>query len=86
MARFLCVRGGIAVRTARGLRKVPTYLDLHRATGGRFSWGLVSGGTDLHKLIANRLAHSSRQAAVLALCSPFANITVRPLHSAWPVP
>ena len=28
-----------------------TYLDLHRQTGVRFSWGLVSGGTDLKKLI-----------------------------------
>ncbi len=28
-----------------------TYLDLHRQTGVRFSWGLVSGGTDLEKLI-----------------------------------
>ena len=28
-----------------------TFLDLHRATGVRFSWGLVSGGTDLPRLI-----------------------------------
>jgi len=30
---------------------VQTYLDLHQQTGVRFSWGLVSGGTDLKKLI-----------------------------------
>ena len=28
-----------------------TYLDLHRQTGVRFSWGLVSGGTDLKQLV-----------------------------------
>ena len=28
-----------------------TYLDLHAQTGVRFSWGLVSGGSDLNKLI-----------------------------------
>ena len=32
-------------------RPSQTYLDLHRQTGVRFSWGLVSGGTDLKKLI-----------------------------------
>jgi hypothetical protein len=30
---------------------VQTYLELHRQTGVRFSWGLVSGGTDLEKLL-----------------------------------
>jgi len=30
---------------------VQTYLDLHKETGVRFSWGLVSGGTDLGKLL-----------------------------------
>jgi hypothetical protein len=30
---------------------VQTYLDLHKQTGVRFSWGLVSGGSDLKKLI-----------------------------------
>ncbi|MGD0089128.1 MAG: glycosyl hydrolase, partial [Planctomycetota bacterium] len=30
---------------------VQTYLDLHQQTGVRFSWGLVSGGSDLKKLI-----------------------------------
>ena len=28
-----------------------TFLDLHRQTGVSFSWGLVSGGSDLNKLI-----------------------------------
>src|SRR5262249_26253665 len=27
------------------------FLDLHQQTGARFSWGLVSGGSDLPKLI-----------------------------------
>ena len=37
-----------------------TYLDLHQQTGVRFSWGLVSGGTDLKKLIetARQLAEA----------------------------
>ncbi len=49
---FRWVRGGIEGVTARGPTTVQTYLDLHRQTGARFSWGLVSGGTDLKKLIA----------------------------------
>ena len=28
-----------------------TYLDLHKEADVRFSWGLVSGGTDLKKLV-----------------------------------
>ena len=50
-AGFRWVRGGIEGLTARGPTTVQTYLDLHRQTGARFSWGLVSGGTDLKKLI-----------------------------------
>ena len=48
---FRWVRGGIEGLTDHGPTTVQTYLDLHRATGVRFSWGLVSGGTDVHKLI-----------------------------------
>lgn len=48
---FRWVRGGIEGVTAQGPTTVQTYLDLHRKTGVRFSWGLVSGGTDLAKLI-----------------------------------
>jgi hypothetical protein len=47
---FRWVRGGIEGLTAEGPTTVQTYLDLHKETGVRFSWGLVSGGTDLKKL------------------------------------
>ncbi len=48
---FRWVRGGIEGLTAKGPTTVQTYLDLHAQTGVRFSWGLVSGGTDLARLI-----------------------------------
>ena len=48
---FRWVRGGIEGLTVKGPTTIQTYLDLHRRTGVRFSWGLVSGGTDLKKLI-----------------------------------
>jgi hypothetical protein len=48
---FRWVRGGIEGLTAQGPTTIDTYLDLHRQTGVRFSWGLVSGGSDLKKLI-----------------------------------
>jgi hypothetical protein len=48
---FRWVRGGIEGLTTRGPTTVQTYLDLHEQTGARFSWGLVSGGSDLEKLI-----------------------------------
>jgi hypothetical protein len=51
-AGFRWVRGGIEGVTAEGPTTIETYLGLHRQTGARFSWGLVSGGTDLKKLIA----------------------------------
>ncbi len=51
-AGFRWVRGGIEGLSESGPTTVQTYLDLHRATGVRFSWGLVSGGTDLDKLLA----------------------------------
>jgi hypothetical protein len=50
-AGFRWVRGGIEGLTKRGPTTVQTYRDLHRETGVRFSWGLVSGGTDLEKLL-----------------------------------
>jgi len=50
-AGFRWVRGGIEGLTAQGPTTVQTYLDLHEKTGVRFSWGLVSGGTDLKKLV-----------------------------------
>jgi hypothetical protein len=48
---FRWVRGGIEGLSASGPTTVQTYLDLHKQTGVKFSWGLVSGGTDLKKLI-----------------------------------
>ncbi|HVX15571.1 MAG TPA: hypothetical protein VHC22_30570 [Pirellulales bacterium] len=48
---FRWVRGGIEGLTADGPTTIQTYLDLHKQTGVKFSWGLVSGGTDLKRLI-----------------------------------
>ncbi len=48
---FSWVRGGIEGLTADGPTTIQTFLDLHRQTGVRFSWGLASGGSDLEKLI-----------------------------------
>jgi hypothetical protein len=58
---FRWVRGGIEGLSSRGPTTVQTYLDLHRQTGVRFSWGLVSGGTDLEKLLktARQLASAN---------------------------
>jgi hypothetical protein len=50
-AGFRWVRGGIEGLSEQGPTTIRTYLDLHRATGVRFSWGLVSGGTDVEKLL-----------------------------------
>jgi hypothetical protein len=49
---FRWVRGGIEGLTEKGPTTLQTYLDLHKQTGARFSWGLVSGGSDLEKLLA----------------------------------
>jgi hypothetical protein len=49
---FRWVRGGIEGLTDNGPTTTQTFIDLHRATGVRVSWGLVSGGTDLKRLIA----------------------------------
>ena len=48
---FRWVRGGIEGLTDHGPTTLQTFLDLHRATGVRFSWGLVSGGTDVARLV-----------------------------------
>jgi hypothetical protein len=50
-AGFRWVRGGIEGLSTQGPTTVQTYLDLHRQTGARFSWGLGSGGNDLKYLI-----------------------------------
>jgi hypothetical protein len=48
---FRWVRGGTEGLTNDGPTTLQTYLDLHKQTGVRFCWGLVSGGSDLKKLI-----------------------------------
>jgi hypothetical protein len=50
-ASFRWVRGGIEGLTPQGPTTLQTYLDLHQEAGVRFSWGLVSGGTDIKKLV-----------------------------------
>ena len=48
---FRWMRAGIEGLSGNGATTVQTFLDLHRETGVRLSWGLVSGGTDLKKLV-----------------------------------
>jgi hypothetical protein len=49
---FRWIRGGIEGLTDNGPTTIDTFLDLHRRTNVVFSWGLVSGGTDIQKLLA----------------------------------
>jgi hypothetical protein len=48
---FRWVRAGIEGLSDKGPTTIQTLLDLHRETGVRLSWGLVSGGTDVKKLL-----------------------------------
>jgi hypothetical protein len=48
---FRWVRAGIEGLSDNGPTTMQTFLDLHRETGVRLSWGLVSGGTDVKKLV-----------------------------------
>jgi len=48
---FRWVRAGIEGLSDKGPTTIQTFLDLHRETGVRLSWGLVSGGTDVKKLV-----------------------------------
>jgi hypothetical protein len=48
---FRWVRAGIEGLSDRGPTTIWTFLELHRDTGVKFSWGLVSGGTDIKKLV-----------------------------------
>jgi hypothetical protein len=48
---FRWVRAGIEGLSDSGPTTIQTFLDLHRETGVRLSWGLVSGGTDVKKLL-----------------------------------
>jgi hypothetical protein len=48
---FRWVRSGIEGLSDKGPTTIQTFLDLHRETGVRLNWGLVSGGTDVKKLV-----------------------------------
>jgi hypothetical protein len=48
---FRWVRAGIEGLSDNGPTTLQTFLDLHRDTGVRLVWGLVSGGTDVKKLV-----------------------------------
>lgn len=48
---FRWVRAGIEGLSEDGPTTIQTFLDLHRETGVRLSWGLVSGGSDIEKLV-----------------------------------
>jgi hypothetical protein len=48
---FRWVRAGIEGLTDKGPTTIDTFLTLHRATGVRLSWGLVSSGADIDKLV-----------------------------------
>jgi hypothetical protein len=48
---FRWVRAGIEGLSDDGPTTLQTFLDLHRETGVRLAWGLVSGGTDVKKLV-----------------------------------
>jgi hypothetical protein len=45
------VRAGIEGLSDTGPTTLQTFLDLHREAGVRLSWGLVSGGTDLTRVV-----------------------------------
>jgi hypothetical protein len=48
---FRWVRAGLEGLSDDGPTTLQTFLDLHRDTGVRLAWGLVSGGTDVAKLV-----------------------------------
>ncbi len=48
---FRWVRAGIEGLSDNGPTTIQTFLDLHRESGVRLSWGLVSGGTDVKRLV-----------------------------------
>jgi hypothetical protein len=48
---FRWVRAGIEGLSDKGSTTIQTFLDLHRETGVRLSWGLGSGGSDVKKLL-----------------------------------
>ena len=57
---FRWVRAGIEGLSEDGPTTVQTFLDLHRETGVLLSWGLVSGGTDVERLVrTGRVLHEA---------------------------
>lgn len=62
---FRWVRAGIEGLSTQGLNTIETMLELHRQTGALLNWGLVSGGSDLDKLIETGLV-LARNGALLA--------------------
>jgi hypothetical protein len=48
---FRWIRAGIEGLSDHGPTTMQTFLNLHRETGVRFSWGLGSGGSDVAKLV-----------------------------------
>jgi hypothetical protein len=50
---FRWVRAGIEGLSEDGPTTIQTFLDLHRETGVRLNWGLVSGGTDIELLVSS---------------------------------
>ncbi|OBQ71029.1 glycosyl hydrolase [Mesorhizobium erdmanii] len=48
---FRWIRAGIEGLSDDGPTTIQTFLDLHRETGVLLNWGLVSGGTDVMKLV-----------------------------------
>jgi hypothetical protein len=48
---FRWIRAGTEGLSDHGPTTMQTFLDLHRETGVRFSWGLGSGGSDVAKLV-----------------------------------
>ncbi len=48
---FRWIRGGIEGLSDNGPTTIQTYLELHQKTSVRFDWGLVSGSSNLKKLI-----------------------------------
>src|SRR4029079_6166325 len=63
---FRWVRAGIEGLSEEGPTTIQTFLDLHRETGVRLSWGLVSGGTDI-KLLVTTTKNIYQRASLLAL-------------------
>ena len=63
---FRWVRAGIEGLSEDGPTTLQTFLDLHRETGVKLSWGLVSGGTDIELLVDSARA-LAKAGALLAI-------------------